>query len=245
MKHKDIEESIVKPTPILGFKQKTVLCFPYDPPTLPILKHLRSISKKEKNFPSGRLFILDKEKALLYGVLGAPALCLCLETLIASGVRKILFLGFSGSLNPDLPLQTAVSVSKAYSQEGTSRHYFPKRRIFRPSPQLKSSVEDILDALGKTYRTGTTVSTDAPYRETHRWLSEQQSRRIDCVDMEVSAVFSLAEYHGVRAAAVLLVSDILASGKWKKAFALAGLRKKTKDYFIPFFKKKINLNASP
>lgn len=236
MKQAIKEESIVKPSAIRGFKQKTVVCVPYDPPSLPILKHLKITAKKETKIPLGRLFILE-DRALLYGVVGAPALGICLETLIASGARQILFLGFCGSLNPDISLLTAISVSKAFSDEGTSRHYFKDAKIFLPSSSLKTHLEETLTSQGKTLRPSSVVSTDAPYRETLKWVAEQQKKGIDCVDMEVSAVFSIAEYHGIQAAALLLVSDTLASGKWKKAFTYLTGRKKIEEYFFPFFYK--------
>jgi len=81
---------------------------------------------------------------------------------------------------------------------------------------------------------GTIVSTDAPYRETKSWLTKKQKNKIDLVDMETSAVFALAEFYRVQAAALMIISDELFSIKWRHKFTSFRLDKKVKEYFIPF-----------
>jgi purine-nucleoside phosphorylase len=81
---------------------------------------------------------------------------------------------------------------------------------------------------------GSIVSTDAPYRETKTWMENKQKKGIDIVDMETSALFCLADFHNIKAAALMIISDELFSGKWRPAFNLIKLAKKTKEYFFPF-----------
>jgi purine-nucleoside phosphorylase len=52
--------------------------------------------------------------------------------------------------------------------------------------------------------------------------------------METSAVFALAEFYGIERAALMIISDELFSGKWKKGFFRPELEKRIKDYFLPF-----------
>jgi len=230
------EKTIVKPEAWKGFARKNIVYIPFDSPTRIIQKILKKLCLKEKDTGFGWLYLL-KNLAVLYHSLGAPLAVLCLESLIASKARRILLLGFCGSLNPSYKIFDVVSISRALSEEGTSRHYLPRKRIFHPSLTLKKGIENILRREALPFFKGTVVSTDAPYRETESWLKEKQKRKIDLVDMETSAVFALAKFRGIEAAALLIVSDELWDKTWRKAFSLPGLEGKIKKYFLPFIGK--------
>jgi purine-nucleoside phosphorylase len=159
---------------------------------------------------------------------------LSLEKLVASGAKEILILGFCGSLNPEYKLASPVSVAKAYSNEGTSCHYCPGQKVFPASPGLQKAVEKRLKDRELPFLRGAAVSTDAPYRETPAWIRKMRQRGIDVVDMEASAVFGLASFHKLPAAALMIVSDELFSGRWKNGFSDPRLAKTVQDYFFPF-----------
>lgn len=229
------EKSIIKPEPIRNFTTEEVVCIPFDPPSRFLKKTIVKLSSKEKNIGFGYLYHL-KNKIALYQSLGASSVVLSLERLIVSGAKRIILLGFCGSLNPEFKIMNVVSISKAFSEEGTSKHYFPRKRIFYPSPTLKNRVETVLHDSKLPFLTGSLVSTDAPYRETRSWLKQKQKRRIDLVDMEASAVFAIARFYGIHAAALAIISDELWSGTWNKEFLSSELEEKMKKYFVPFIK---------
>jgi purine-nucleoside phosphorylase len=229
------EKSIIKPEPIRNFTTEEVVCIPFDPPSRFLKKTIGKLSSKEKNIGFGYLYHL-KNKIALYQSLGASSVVLSLERLIVSGAKRIILLGFCGSLNPEFKIMNVVSISKAFSEEGTSKHYFPRKRIFYPSPTLKNRVETVLHDSKLPFLTGSLVSTDAPYRETRSWLKQKQKRRIDLVDMEASAVFAIARFYGIHAAALAIISDELWSGTWNKEFLSSELEEKMKKYFVPFIK---------
>lgn len=230
---KILKEAIIKPKPIENFAREKVLYIPLDSPSRILQKTLKKNALKEKNTGIGFLYLF-KKKVVLYQSLGAPAAVLLLERLIVSGAKKIILLGFCGSLHPKYKMLNVISISKAFSEEGTSRHYHPRKRIFFPSPTLKEYVEGVLHASMLPFLTGSLVSTDAPYRETQSWLEQKQKRRIDVVDMEASAVFALAQFYGIQAAALMAISDELWSGVWKHGFHSPELERKLNKYFIPF-----------
>ena len=231
MKKKD--GSIVKPKPIRGFNREKVIYFPMDTPSNLLRKTIEKKASKEIPLGFGKLYFL-KDKAIIYQAVGAPAAVLCLESLIASGAKQVIILGFCGSLNPRYPIKNVVCVSKALSEEGTSKHYFPLKKYYRSSNTLKRSLEKTLSSRSLPFLEGSIVSTDAPFRETKEWLDRKQKIRIDLVDMETSAVFSLAEYYGLKAAALMIVSDEIWSGVWRKDFSSSFLEEKMKKYFFPF-----------
>ena len=75
---------------------------------------------------------------------------------------------------------------------------------------------------------------DAPYRETRPWLKSMQQKGATAVDMEISAVFALSEFHGVEAAALMIVTDELFSGRWKVCSADGVLEEKIRSFYLPF-----------
>ena len=224
---------ILKPKPLKGFSHRKAVYIPIDPPSRVIWKTLKKNASRTKEMSFGHVFLLDKT-AVLYGCLGASLGVMGLEHLIASGTEEILILGFCGSLNPDLSCLDVVSILKAHSDEGTSKHYIERKKVFHSSGLLKQKIEKVLAERNLPFFEGVAVSTDAPYRETQGWVRDKQMKRIDVVDMEVSAVFALGEYHNIPTAALMIVSDELAGKKWKNVFKYPRMSSQIKKYFLPF-----------
>lgn len=230
------EKGIIRPRVIKNLNQEKAVYFPLDVPSGPVLKIIEKNALKKIQFLFGDYYLLPRT-VILHRCLGAPSAVLSLEPLIVSGVREITIIAFCGSLNPEYRMMKAVSVTKALSEEGTSRHYLPRKRVFRPSPLLKKRIENRLRSANLPFLTGSVVSTDAPLRETRSWLKKNRDKGIDVVDMETSAVFALAEFYGIRAAALLIISDELWTGTWKAGFQRPEFEKKIRDYFTPILQK--------
>jgi purine-nucleoside phosphorylase len=230
---KEPGEPIFKPKPLKGFSHQNAVYIPVDLPSRIFGNVLIEKASRDKDTPFGRIFLLDKT-AVLYRCLGASSAVIGLEHLIATGTMEILILGFCGSLKPDFSALDVVSISKAYSEEGTSRHYFHGKRIFRSSATLRQKIERRLKERNLPFKGAVTVSTDAPFRETRGWLEDKQKKGIDVVDMEASAVFALGEYFDIPTAALMIVSDELAGKEWKNVFYRPRLNTLVEEYFIPF-----------
>ena len=233
MKKNQQDEAIIKPVPLMNFSKEKIIYIPVDSPSLLLQRAIKKHSLKEKKILFGHLYLL-KSKTILYGCIGAPLAVLSLERLIASGAKEIIMLGFCGSLNPDIQIMEVASIQKAISEEGTSKHYFPRKSIFNPSPTLKKRIENTLSSMKLPFLKGTIVSTDAPYRETKSWLAEKQKKGVDFVDMETSAVLALAQFHNVQSAALMIVSDELSPDGWKIGFKNLKLDERIKKVFLPF-----------
>ena len=231
------ESPLVKPTSFKGFSKKKIIYIPIDSPTQVIRRNIEKHIQKKKQTPFGKIFLL-KDKILLYECISSPLAVLSLERLIASGAEEIIVLGFCGSMTPGSRIGDAVSITGAISEEGTSKHYFPGKLSFSPSPSLRNRIENMLDDQKFVYSKKTLVTTDAPFRETLSWLKEKQHQNIDCVDMETSAVFALSKFYGLRAGALMLVSDILTEDKHKTGFLSPLLHRNIKKYFLPFILEK-------
>lgn len=220
--------SIVTPKPIRGFKDKMVIYLPCDLPGGILSRALRKKAGAERDLGFCSLYTLDGKSAL-YGAMGAAAAGLALEAVIATGAEDVIVLGFCGSLSRRFRIGDVIGISRAVAGEGTSRHYFPRRKSFLPSPSLSAELESGTSVRRK----GVIISTDAPYRETSDWLRESRRRGAELVDMETSAVFALAAFHGIRAASLQIVSDEIFSGREKSGFADALLKERVAEFFLP------------
>jgi len=227
-------DSIVRPRRLpwaAGIEK--VIYLPWDLRASLLASDFRKLGEARRYEMFGQVFRLGT-RAVLYGATSAPVACLALEPLILSGAREIVLLGFCGSLHSGHRIGDAVSVTRAFSGEGCSGRYLPGRRSFLPSRSLRSSLESTLGFCGLEFKRGTIISTDTPYRETPAWLRGATRRGARTVDMETSAVFALAEYHGIRAAALQVVSDELFTGTWTSGFSDPRLRARARACFLPF-----------
>ncbi|MBN1222244.1 MAG: nucleoside phosphorylase [Candidatus Aminicenantes bacterium] len=231
--NKSKSKVLFKPQPLHGFERSRVLYIPMDAPSKIIGKALKKRAVKATTTPLGQVFLL-KETAVIHLVVGAPTAVIWLERFVASGAKELLILGFCGSLKSETNIADPILITKALSEEGTSRHYFPRRRIFRPSTSLQSEVRQTLRTRKLPCIEGSVVSTDAPFRETESWLEKNRKKGIGFVDMEASAVFALAEFHGIKPAALMLVTDKLTANKHKIHFKHPDLTKNIQKYFFPF-----------
>ncbi len=170
---------------------------------------------------------LDTTSLALAGpMLGAPQTVLVLERMIALGAKRIIAVGWCGSLSPEVKIGDIVLPSGAISEEGTSLHY-PGAEC-SPSRQLFLSLRSALEVTGKTVHEGTVWTTDAPFRETCAKVKSFQAQSVLSVDMETSALFCVSRFRGVDLAVVLVVSDELSSLKWVHGFRDAGFKQSRK-----------------
>jgi uridine phosphorylase len=135
--------------------------------------------------------------------MGGPSAAIVISELADLGVRTAIRVGTCGALRPELALGELLVVTKALAFDGTSRALAAQEPL-DPDPGL-------LDALRTSGAgpEGRVVSTDlfydGPEDEQQRWVDAGAV----AVDMETASLFALAERRRLRAASLLLVSDLL------------------------------------
>lgn len=159
----------------------------------------------------------DRPVAVFHPGVGAPLAGAFLEEAIASGCRAFVGIGMAGALVPDVLIGHVVVPTAAIRDEGTSYHYLPAAREVGPAPAAVAAVEETLVRRGIEYVTGTTWTTDAPYRETRKKVRRRVAEGCLTVEMEASALFSIAAFRGVPLGMVFLTSDSLAGEEWDKS----------------------------
>jgi uridine phosphorylase len=152
-------------------------------------------------------------------MVGAPQAVMVMEKLIALGATRIWVLGWCGSLQPDVKIGDLVIPTSAHSEEGTSTHYPVSGRRPESDTKLNGHLQDALRSKGLPFRTGELWTTDAPYRETLDKVKRYQQLDVLAVEMEMSALMTVARFRAVSVAALLVVSDELFDLKWNPGFS--------------------------
>jgi purine-nucleoside phosphorylase len=140
--------------------------------------------------------------------IGAPAVSAQLEILIALGVGTFLSIGTAGGLLADQAPGDVVVATGAIRDEGTSLHYVDAGIDVSPDAALTNSLANALTRAGIQARSGSTWTTDAPFRETKQRIEELRGQGVPAVEMEAAALFAVAQVRGVELASALVVDTV-------------------------------------
>jgi uridine phosphorylase len=190
---------------------------------LAMLCHLLDFDgRAHQNLFTSRLYVADplaSGPSLAGPLVGAPYATMVLETLIAWGARKVIFLGWCGSISKKVKIGDIIIPGAAIIDEGTSRHYQnDDPRLSYPSEPMTTRLKIALNQNQIHFHSGTVWSTDAIYRETRPQVEYYQSQGAIAVEMEISALFTVARFRKADLAALAVVSDELGSFKWRPGF---------------------------
>jgi len=158
--------------------------------------------------------------------IGAPLAAMILETLIAWGVDRIIFLGWCGAVADDVQIGDVILPTGAWVDEGTSLHYMQARMTaVSPPERALAKARQALAAVGSPYREGLIWTIDAAFRETREAVLAFQKKGVLAVEMELSALLSVGAFHEVDVVGILVVSDDLSSLTWTPGFKSASFKK--------------------
>ena len=149
---------------------------------------------------------------------GAPAAAILVEEMIACGMRVLIVTGSAGSLQPGVPTGSIVVPTTAIREEGTSHHYAPSDAPAVASQRAVGAVIDVLRERDVAHHVGLQWTTDAIYREHREKVDRYRAAGVLAVDMELSALYTVAAYRNVECGAVLAISDELHGDSWGIGF---------------------------
>jgi uridine phosphorylase len=151
-------------------------------------------------------------------MVGAPAAALTMEAAIARGVRNVVVVGSAGSLRDDLPVGSAVLVTGAEREDGTSHHYLPAGEVVSADAALSDALLAAAEARGLAPVRGRAWTIDAPFRETVAAIRRHRDGGVAVVEMEAAAMFAVARVRGIHAALLVSISDELGHPEWRPGF---------------------------
>ena len=139
--------------------------------------------------------------------IGGPYAVLIAEQMRVSGARVILGLTSAGRVSPSMPLPGLVVVTRAIRDEGTSYHYLPPAETVDATPKLSQLLESELKELSLPVLSGLTWTTDAPYRETKKQLSEYAKVGVLAVEMQAASLLAFAKAYQFPVGVVAYVTN--------------------------------------
>ena len=123
---------------------------------------------------------------------GAPFAVLIAEELFASGCRLLISITSAGQITPAGKPPYFVVIDRALRDEGTSYHYAKPSEYSDADPKLVAAAAHALEAKGVNVVTGSSWTTDAPFRETEEAIAAARSKGILAVEMEAAALYAFA-----------------------------------------------------
>jgi uridine phosphorylase len=156
----------------------------------------------------------NRRLAFFHPGVGAPIAAGLLEEAIAFGCRKFMACGGCGVLEKDMAVGHLIVVSSAVRDEGVSYHYLPPAREVTANVEAVYALVKTLDERGVPYRVGKTWTTDAPYRETVKKITQRREEGCLTVEMESAAFIAVAQFRTALFGQVLYGGDDLSGAEW-------------------------------
>jgi len=169
---------------------------------------------------NSQLYVDGDNKFIAGPAIGAPMAVMTMEKLIALGAKRIILFGWCGAIARQLHIGDVLVPRLALSGEGTSAYYNEGPARIEVSQLLSERLGAVLTHDGVDVKDGTVWSTDGIYREKRSHLNSlHKDSGVAAVDMEFSALCSVARFRGVDFAAVLVVSDEIWGQSWRPGFS--------------------------
>ena len=159
--------------------------------------------------------------------IGSPSAAIAVEELAEVGADTFVRVGSCGGLQPELDVGDLVITAGAVRIEGTSEAYVRESYPASASPEVVSALVAAAEQLGYDYHVGVTASTDSFYAgqgregfggyespEGEALMRELRAANVLNVEMEASAVCTLANVYGLRAGAVCTVFANRSTGEF-------------------------------
>ena len=173
------------------------------------------------SFFKGDFFILkDYSVGILNVGVGAPAITIAMEELIALGVKKFFSIGTAGGIQKTLKSADIIVCDKAIRDEGVSHHYLGPSKYIEISGSLTNLFCDELIKNNLEFKMGATWTIDAPYRETVQELQTYQAEGVMAVDMEAAALAAVSKLRKAEFATAFVISDLFGELEWNPQFRI-------------------------
>ncbi len=173
-------------------------------------KRLGEFESATKAYPVYEIEHKGERVCLCQAPVGASASAQILDWLIAYGARKIISAGSCGTLC-DIDEGVFLIPYKALRDEGASYHYAPPSRFIDISERARGAIKRALSAHGICTKEVVTWSTDGFYRETRDKIAYRMDEGCEVVEMECSALASVAELRGACLGMIFYTADSLAN----------------------------------
>jgi len=146
--------------------------------------------------------------------MGMPTTAIYAHELIGLGAKRLIRVGTCGSYQANLNIGDVIIALSASTDSSLNKHIF-NQKDFAPTayyPLLAKAVE-AAEAMGLTVNVGNILSSDSFYNVNQEHWHKWAEYGVLGVEMETSALYTVAAKHQVEALSILTVSDSLVTGK--------------------------------
>lgn len=150
--------------------------------------------------------------------IGCPSAAIVVEELSKIGVETFIRVGTTGALQPDIAIGDVVIATAAVRMECTTRSYLPIEYPAIANIEVVSALLQASKKLNRKVHLGIVLTTDAFYGNKSEAIWRFARANVLSIEMECSAVFTLAGLKGLRSGAILAVDCNIAKGIRKGEF---------------------------
>lgn len=226
-KNKHLADALFHPTDYINYRKWDKSQFPskylliyQSTPYRYILRKFRGKYQKITLYSNLSIIKIGKIGVVKMGGIGAPHVTTVFEEIIALGGKQFVNIGTAGGLQ-----HTGIFLcNKAVRDEGTSYHYAPHGKYSYPDKSLTMKLGKFIEKYNLEFTSAPTWTIDAPYRETKKEIAHYKKEGVVTVEMEASALFTVAAVRKVKIAAAFVVSDVLGE-KWDPKFHKMDVKK--------------------
>ena len=142
---------------------------------------------------------------------GSPVASDCTYYLRFTSCRSIIYTGLIGALQHHIRVGDLIVPTAALRGEGSTRYFvdeiYPAVADFGLLRAMSSTLEEVYVDCDVNAYYGPIYTTDSFAAETKEFLELWRSRNLLGIEMETSAIYTVASLYGIRAAAIHIVSD--------------------------------------
>ncbi len=144
---------------------------------------------------------------------GASLAAIDFESLIYIGFTDFIFYGYACSIHNGDGIGDLLLINRAYIGEGVSQYYGNKNKFINLINGLTEIIVGKLQGLNN-FRCANCFTTEALFMETCELVHNLDEEGVDCIDMECSALSTIARYRHVNAAFIFCISDVIVNNNW-------------------------------
>jgi len=152
--------------------------------------------------------------------IGCPSAAIVVEELIKIGAKNLIRVGTTGALQPEIGIGDIIIATGAVRADGTTNAYVPIGYPAVADFQIIKALIEAAEGLKKRFHLGIVVSSDAFYVENKDFIRLYNEANVLSVEMEASALFTIANLKRLHAGAILAVDSNLVTGIKKGEFEL-------------------------
>ena len=160
--------------------------------------------------------------------IGSPSAAIAVEELARVGCETFIRVGSCGAIQPEMAVGDLVITTGAVRQEGTSDEYVREDYPATADHEVVAALIAAAERLGYDYHTGITMSADSFYAGQGRpgfegfeaagsddLVDDLKAANVKNIEMEASAIMTLANVYGLRAGAVCTVYANRETGEFR------------------------------